>query len=412
MANIFQVVDWIGMESLRDLINTSQVAQFMNTDYNKEFTKDFAVGESVRVKLPQRWLISNGLQYQPQPVNRKYTNIVIGQPFGVHFQWDDIEAALKLERSKEEVYKQYVRPAILQISAELDQRCTLFAYQNTNNICGSLGTTPTAMSTYTHARTLLNINSCTPGERGMIVSPQMMETIIANTTTQFNPTSEISKQYREGSVGKAGGFDWYESNQLYTHTAGSYTSPTVAGGNQSGSSLTVNLTAGDTVNAGDVIAITANNQVNNVNPVTRRSTGVAKTFVVLNSFTAVGGGSDVMQISPPIIGPGDQYQNVDSLPLNTATITLFPNTGSPNGKVGVNGLAMNRDAFALVGVNLELPKAVEWSTRQRDPVTGLSIRIVKAWDPVHSIMTHRIETVIGLGALYPDNCSARVLSLS
>lgn len=410
MANIFQVVDWIGMKALADLINKSQIAPFFNTDYNKEFTQEFAIGEAVRVKLPQRYLITNGLQYQPQPINRKYNTIVIGQPFGVHFQWDDIEAALRVERSKEEVYDQYVRPAVLQIAAEMDSRCSQFAYQNTNNISGVLATTPTAMNTYTHARTLLNVNAATPGERGMIVSPAMMETIIQNTNTIFNPTSEISRQYREGSVGKAGGFDWYESNQLFTHTAGSWTTPTVNGANQSGSSLKVNLTASDVVNQGDVFAITASNKVNNVNPVTRRSTGEQKYFVVTQGFTAAGGGNDTLQISPPIIGPGDQYQTVDALPLNSATITLFPGTSSPNGKVGVQGLALNRDAFALVGVKLELPKAVEYAVQKRDPVTGLSIRIVKAWDPVHGMMTHRIETVIGLGPLYPDNCSVRVLS--
>lgn len=412
MANIFQVVDWIGMKALADLINRSQVAQFFNTDHNDEFEEEYAVGDTVRVKLPQRWLITNGLQYQPQPIKRKYTTVTIGQPFGVHFQWDDIEAALKLERSKEQVYDQYVAPAIKQISAEIDARCALWAYQNTNNITGVLGTTPTAMSTINHGRTLLNVNSCTPGERGFILSPQMMETLGENVVTNFNPSSDISRFYREGSLGKARGFDWYESNQLYSHTAGSWTSPTVNGANQQGSSLTVNLTAGDTVNQGDVFAITANNKVFNVNPVTRRSTGEQKYFVVTQGFTAAGGGADVLQISPPIIGPGDPYQNVDALPLNNATITLFPGTSSPNGKAGVNGLQLNKDAFALVGVKLQTPKAVEYSTQKRDPVTGLSIRIVKAWDPNKGMMTNRIETVIGLGNLYPDNCAVRVLSLA
>ena len=412
MANIFQVVDWIGMKSLADLINRSQIAQFFNTDHNNEFEEEYAVGDTVRVKYPQRWLITNGLQYQPQPVKRKYTTVTIGQPFGVHFQWDDIEGALKLERSKEQVYDQYVAPAIKQIAAEIDARCALWAYQNTNMIAGVLGTTPTAMQTINHGRTLLNVNSCTPGERGFILSPQMMETLGENVVTNFNPATDISKFYREGSLGKARGFDWYESNQLYSHTAGSWTSPTVNGANQSGSSLTVNLSAADTVNQGDVFAITANNKVFAVNPVTRRSTGEQKYFVVTQGFTAVGGGADVLSISPPIVGPGDPYQNVDSLPLNSATITLFPGTSSPNAKAGINGLQLNKDAFALVGVKMQTPKAVEYSTQKRDPVTGLAIRIVKAWDPNKGMMTHRIETVIGLGNLYPDNCSVRILSLA
>ena len=408
MANMFQFVDWVGMECLRLLQNKSQVAQFFNTDYNKEFKREFAVGETVRVKFPQRFTITNGLQYNPQSINRKYTTVTMNQIFGVHFQWDDVEAALKMERSKEEIRKNYIDPIMAQMASELDSRATLFATQNTNNIAGVLGTTPTAMSTYQRARTLMNENSCPPGgERGMIVSPQMQETIIANTNTIFNPASEISKQYREGSVGKAGGFDWYESVQLYSQTAGTWASSvTVSGANQSGSSISISDTNGDTFNVGDVFSIA---NVNNVNPLTRRSVNRLKTFTVTQALTGTGG-PDTLNFYPPIIGPGDQYQNVDSLPVNGAALTLFPGTTSPNGKSGINGLALYRDAFALVGTKLEEPKAVEFSSQVRDPETGLAIRVVRAWDPVHSIMTNRIETLIGFGVLYADNCAVRVLS--
>ena len=406
---MFQFVDWVCMEALRLLENKSQVIPFMNTDFEKDFKQEFAVGETVRVKFPQRFTITNGLQYNPQAINRKYTTVTMNQVFGVHFQWDDVEAALKMERSKEEIRKQYLEPIMAQMASELDSRATLFAYQNTPNIAGALGTTPTAMSTYQRARTLLNENSCPPGnDRAMIVSPQMQETIIANTNTIFNPTDEISRQYRTGSVGKAGGFDWYESVQLYTHTAGTWTTPTVKGANQSGSSLTVQLAAADVVNIGDVFQI---GSVNNVNPLTRRSLNRLKTFVCTAGIaSAVGDGTDKLTIYPPIIGPGDQYQNVDALPTDGATITLFPGTTSPNGKAGINGLALHRDAFALVGSPLEEPKAVEFSAVKKDPDSGLSIRIVRAWDPVHSMMTNRIETLMGFGILYAENCAARVLS--
>ena len=75
MANTFKFVNWLTMEGLRILINKSQVAQFFNTSYNKEFTREFAVGETVEVKYPQRFLIRNGLGYSPQPIARKSTTV-------------------------------------------------------------------------------------------------------------------------------------------------------------------------------------------------------------------------------------------------------------------------------------------------------------------------------------------------
>jgi len=91
MANQFVFADWVTMESLRILLNQLEIAQFMNTDYNKEFTKEFAVGETVRVKNPQRFIIRDGLQYQEQAIARNYTTVTCDQIFGVDFQVDSIE---------------------------------------------------------------------------------------------------------------------------------------------------------------------------------------------------------------------------------------------------------------------------------------------------------------------------------
>jgi P22 coat protein - gene protein 5 len=413
VANVFNTVDWLTMESLRTLINKSQVAQFFNTDYNKEFTREFAPGETVRVKLPQRFTIRDGLGYSPQPITRKYTTVAVDQIFGVDFEWDSYEKAVKMERGEEALKREYIDPAMNQIATELDSRAANWAMLNTNNVTGVLGTAQTSPTAFAAARTVLQINSCPAGERGMIVTPQMMADFIStgtSTTPQFNPSSEISRQYKEGSVGKYGGFDWYESNNLYTQTAGTWASTvSVNGANQSGSSLKITATAGDTFNQGDTFTIAS---VNNVNPVNRRSTGALKQFIVMQSLTAVGGGNaaDVLQISPAIAGPGDQYQNVDSLPATAAALTLWPGTASPNGKTGVCGLALHRDAFALVGVKLENPKAssVEVASQQRDPATGISIAFVRQFDGVQRKMINRFDVCIGFGNLYPDNCAVRI----
>ena len=410
MANTFQYPDWVAMDVLRWLENSSYTLQFANKRANKEFQKPFPIGETVRIKFPQQWTVRDGLQFQPQAINRKYTTATLNQVFGIDYQYDDLEAALKMERSKAEINENYLKPLGAQLASEIDSRFVKFAYQNTPNIAGVLGTTPTSTATYQRARTIMNELSCPKtGERGMIVSPQMQETLIANTNTIFNPTSEISRQYREGSVGKAGGFDWYESVQLYSHTAGTWTSPTVKGAGQSGSSLTVTLTASDVVNVGDVFNI---NNVNAVNPLTRRSTGRLKQFTCTQAIaSAAGSGNDTINFYPPINGPGDQYQNVDALPTDGATITLFPGTTSPSGKSGINALALHPDAFAIVSTELELPEAVEQKAYQRDPDSGIAIRMVKAWDPVHSMMVYRCDVVLGFGILRAENCACRVLSL-
>lgn len=407
MPNLFQVVDWLTMESLRTLLNQLVVAETFNTDYNKEFDREFAVGETVRVKLPQRFTIRDGLGYTPQALNRIYTTVSCDQIFGIDFEWDSAEKALRMERGQEIIKREYIDPAMAQIAQEIDSRAALWAYQNTNNIVGILGTNPTDTSNSGTARQRLIENACPPGDKRAIMSPGAMTSIVNGGLTLFNDREQISKAFKEGYYGRARGFDWFESMSLYAHTAGTWAGAvTVNLAGQSGSSLNVNCTTGDTFNQGDVFNIAL---VNNVNPKTRRSTGSLKQFVVTAATVGVANAA-TLQIQPPIIGPGSQYQNVDALPGNTAALTLFPGTASPNGKSGVNGLAIHRDAFALVGVKLELPKAVELSSQTRDPKTGISVRFVRMFDPIQSKMVNRFDVLLGFGNLYNDNCAVRMLS--
>lgn len=393
------------MESLRILVNKCVNVQFANTDYNKEYTREFAVGETVRVKLPQRYQIRNGLQYNPQALNRQFTTVSCDQIFGIDFDWDSVEKALKMERGEEAIRREYIEPAMAQIANEIDSRFALWAYLNTNNIVGQLGTNPTSVQIFQQARERLINLACTPGEKGMLITPSINTSLVPALASFFNPASDISRQYREGSIGKLSGADWYESVNLYQHTAGTFTSGTVTGANQAGSTLIITGNNGETLLAGDVIGIDG---VRMTNPMTRRVVGRENKQLVITQDIVLSGGADTINISPAIVGPG-QYQNVDALPANGAAITLFPGTVAPAGKTGSNNLMINRDAFAIVGVKLETPKAVEMCSQQRDPESGIAIRFVRMFDPIQSKMVNRFDVLLGFGNLYPDNCSVRVL---
>jgi hypothetical protein len=269
---------------------------------------------------------------------------------------------------------------------------------------GVLGTDATSVTTYYQARQRLEENAAgVLGKKCQLVSSSMMTSLGTNITTIFHPADEITKMWKEGVIGELGGAMWYESQSLYSHTAGTWASSvTVNGANQSGTSLTITATAGDTFNVGDKFSIA---NVNLVNPMTYRIPGKAnaKVFTITTALTAAGGGVDVINFLPPIYGPGSQYQNVDALPANSAALTLWPGTTSPNGKVGTVGLQLTRQAFAIVGAKLYVPTAVEKSGAAQDPDTGLSIRKVKAWDPVRSVQVNRMDSLFGLGNLYQDN---------
>jgi hypothetical protein len=410
-TNTFANTNWVSMQVLRLLLNKLECAEYFNRSWEKDFHKEFASGSTIQVKFPQRMTTTDGMGYAPQGISRISTPIVLDQWIQCAFEWDDYEQAVKVERSEAELKEQYLEPAAAAIAQDIDSRCAYFGYTNASNIVGVLGTDPTTVATYYQARQALMENSCPPGKRCMLMSSSMMTSIGSNITNVFNPSSDISHVFQEGFLGKLAGFDFYESNSLYSHTAGTWAGAvTVHGSNQTGTRLWVNATAGDTFKKGDKFSIL---NVNKVNPMTRRISGkaTAKTFTITANLTAVGAGNaaDQLSILPAIYGFPSQYQNVDVLPQDLAALTLWPGTTSPNGKVGTVGLGLSRYAFAIVGAKLFVPTAVESAGAAQDPDSGISVRKVKVWDPVRSMLINRMDSLLGFGNLYQDNGAVAVL---
>ena len=407
-VNNFLNTQWVSMKVLRLLLNKLVVAEYFNRSWQKDFDKEFAVGSQISVKFPQRFQVSSGMGYQPQGISRLQTPVTLNQWIQIAWEWDDFETALKLERSEQELKEDYLEPAGAAMAQEWDSRCSLFAKNNTSMLTGALGTDPTSVSTYYTARNRLKENACGEGPLTMITSSQAQGTLGANVTSIFHPEKEIDKIWNTAYLGRLAGFRFFDSQSLYSHTAGTWAGAvTVNGANQSGTSLIVNFTAGDTVAVGDKFSIVT---VNQVNPMTRRLAGPSfnKVFTITQALTAAGGGADTINFLPAIYGPGSQYQNVDALPANAAALTLWPGTTSPNGKVGTVALGLHRSAFALVGTKLYEPSSVEKHGQMQDDDTGLSIRMVIAWDPVRSMRINRMDSLGGFGNLYQDRCAVAV----
>ena len=56
-GNVFLRTDWITMETLR-ILKRNLDAGFFVTDWEKDFKADFAIGRSIQIELPQRFLAS------------------------------------------------------------------------------------------------------------------------------------------------------------------------------------------------------------------------------------------------------------------------------------------------------------------------------------------------------------------
>lgn len=408
--NSFANTSWVSLEILRLLVNRLVCTEYFNRSWEKDFNREFAPGSQIQIKFPQRFFTIPQMGYSPQGIARITTTVSLNQWIQVPFEWDDYQRAVNLERSETELRENYWEPAGAAIAQTIDSYAANWVRLNSSNLVGQLGTDPTSVTTYFQARAMLEREAAGFSKRCMAISTSMMTSLGTNITTLFNPPDEITRNWKQGAIGQLARFDFFESNSLYTHVAGTWPGAvTVAGANQQGGNLVISGTAGSTLNPGDKFSVL---NVNMTNPMTYRSAGplTPRTFTYAGTSQFVlTGGSDSIPILPAIYPPGSQYQNVDSFPNNNAALTLWPGTTSPNGKVGTVGFGLNRDAFALVGGKLYLPKAVESAAQQQDPESGIAIRKVIAWDPVRSMQVNRYDSLIGFGNLYQQNCAVAVL---
>ncbi len=102
----------------------------------------------------------------------------------------------------------------------------------------------------------------------------------------------------------------------------------------------------------------------------------------------------------PAITPSGQYQNVDIAPADNAIITVVGTTGA----VAQQGLLMHKNAFAFVSVPLESPDPGMGALVDQvtDEDTGISLRIIKAFDYKESKHINRLDVLYDFAKLYAE----------
>jgi hypothetical protein len=404
---------WVADECIRLLTNMAVMPQFFDTSYEPEFNGKKAFGDTFNVKYADRGVTRNQLEYVGDVADRRTTQIVADKIVGADFEYDTIEKMFQMEKSETEISEQIIKPRIQQIKTDIDLILSRYVADYATGVIGNLGgTNPTALTTYNGARTRIAEQSLlAPGKRGMLITPDAMGSSGVAALPYQGPMDEVSRMFREGFINRYAGFDWIESMDLKLHTAGTWagTVETSSAG-QSGNTLALTATTGDTVKRGDKFTL---ENVYAVNVMTRQSTRRLKVFTALNDATAASSAfaSGAFTFYPAIEGPGSKYQNVDALPANGADLVLWPGTTSPNGKIGPVGLAMTKDFGFLVGVDLPMPKpgSVEVSWTRTDPETGLSLSMVRTFENRPRKWITRIDCAFGLGVKYSDAAVAVAL---
>jgi hypothetical protein len=382
-------------EALRVLTNNLTFTKRINRQYSDKFGIEGAkIGTTVNARKPPRYVGRTGQAISIEDATETQVPVTLTTQFGVDISFSSADLLLSID----DFSNRFIKPAIAVVANKIDFDGMQLSDTVANSV-GTPGTVPNALLTYLLAGVALD-NNATPmdGDRSIVINPLMQATIVDNLKGLFQSSNQIKEQYEKGKMGTSVGFDWYMDQNTNVHTVGPLGgTPLVNGAAQTGSSLVTDgwtAAAALRLNRGDVFTIAG---VFGVNPQNRQSTGALQQFVVTADVSSTAGGAATIPIFPAITTTG-AFQTVTNSPADNAAITVVgaANTNTPQ------GLAFHKDAFTMVSADLPLPRGVDMAARVSDPQTGLSIRMVRAYNISTDQFPCRLDILYGWKELYPE----------
>ena len=392
MANSLLTIDMITRKSLEILENNLVLTRNVNRQYDDSFAVEGAkIGSTLRIRLPDRALVTDGAALQVQADNEQFTTLTVSSQKHIGVNFTSAELTMQLDDFAERVLK----PRVSQLASSVDADVAT-SYKGIYNTVGSPGTTPATSLVLLQANQKLNEFATPMDQRYATVNPAANAGLVEGMKGLFNPTGTISRQFKNGMMGEGIlGLDEINMSQsISNHTNGDWgtaitVTSTVATEGQA--TLPISFTGSSkTWNVGDVFTIAG---VFAVNPQTRQSTGSLQQFVV--TAAATGTSTATLDISPAIYTSANALATVNSFPQASAVVTMVgsANTGYPQ------NLIYHKDAISFATADLLLPQGVDMASRQVH--NGISLRIVRQYDINNDRLPCRIDVLYGYAAIRP-----------
>jgi hypothetical protein len=383
----------ITRKALEILENNLVITRNVNRQYDDSFAVEGAkIGSTLRIRLPDRALVTDGAALQVQDDNEQFTTLTVASQKHIGVNFTSAELTMQLDDFAERVLK----PRISQLASSIDADVAN-AYKSIGNTVGTPGTTPSTSLVLLQAQQKLNENAAVMNPRYATVNPAANAGLVEGMKGLFNPTDTISKQFKNGMMGTGVlGYDEINMSQsIKQHTTGSRVatgnSVTTTVSSEGAASIALTIGSGLTVKQGDVFTVAG---VNAVNPQTRESTGSLFQFVALADATA--SGTAIVVTVAPIYTAANALATVDSFPASGAAVIFV---GAASSQYAQN-LVYHKDAITFATADLLLPQGVDMAARAVH--NGISLRVVRQYDINNDRMPCRIDVLYGFSTIRPQ----------
>ena len=395
MANSLLTIDMITRKGLAILENNLVLSRNINRQYDDSFAVEGAkIGSSLRIRLPDRVLVTDGAALQTQDDNEQYTTLTVSTQKHVGINFTSAELSMQLDDFADRVLK----PRISQLASSIDADvANVFASVGTS--VGTPGTTPATALVMLQAQQKMNEAAAPMSPRYLTVNPAANAALVNGLSGFFNPSDSISRQFKSGMMGE-NVLGYEEVNMSQSIKAFQVGSRTATGGTTSAAVTTEGATtiaitgagASGTIKAGEVFTVAGRQAVN---PQTRESTGSLFQFVALADVTLDGSGAGTITVAP-MYSAAHPLATITTLPVNGSSVTFL---GAASTTYPQN-IAYHKDAFTLATADLILPQGVDMASRANH--NGISMRIVRQYDINNDRMPCRVDVLYGYAAIRPQ----------
>ncbi len=396
--------DVILKEAMMLLSNNLVVSKKVNRDFEAEFGKATKVGDTIRLARPIRGVVRSGATMQAQDITEGRETLAVATQIGADLEFTSADLTLKMDQFSERI----LQPQMLALANNLDRAVMTELYKKTPNWVGTPGQTINSFADLALAPQRLDELSV-PGGRIGILSPADYWGMTGSLTNIFSASANGTggDALEKGKLGTIGDIDLYMSQNVITHTTGTWSTAATLASMNAGTLSVTYATAKDTwtqdltvngltnstgtVKAGDVITIAS---VFAVNTITGATLPWLREFVVRTDATADASGNVTVTVSPPIISAG-AYKTASQAAPSAAAIVLkgSVNTGYPQ------NIVFHPDACTLAVVPMIKPQGAAWCETRN--YNGLNLRLIQGYDMVNDLPQWRFDLLYGVKAHQP-----------
>ena len=372
----------------RALMRFSENCSFINT-IPRTYASDFkegapAIGDTLRVAIPQHAQIVSGRVAQPAPMQTIIGQVKVIDQLNFSIQYTSSELALDIE----EFDKRYLSQQVADLAVTVEAAVQNLAMLSIPNQTGPGAAAQWTQLAYANiARKYIMDNGAGPSTMKMLMNTSSETTLVPALAGLFNAQKQLDTQYEDGTMGRAAGYDWNCSTVTPVFTNGAGAGYLVSGSNQSGSTITVGTGTG-AIPQGTIVTFAG---AVAVHPQTKTSLGYLRQFVVTANYA---GGGGALPIYPPLTTSGSE-QNVTASPTSGGAVTIDQ---AANAAYGIS-LAYRPEAFAFATV--DLPELTGWKNSRRE-YNGVSMRVVEGSSLINDMNLTRFDIMYAFGALRPQ----------